>query len=57
MTPFFASAREVSSSDVLPNYQLYRVFSFRERPRIFTLPGPLRQSCVLDPVEFRASIP
>lgn len=56
MTPFFASAKEVSVSEDLDTFQLYRVFRFREEPRIFTLPGPLRQSCVLDPVQFRASI-
>jgi len=57
MTPFFASANEVSTSDTLTNFQLYRVFKFREAPRIFTLAGSLRESCILDPVQFRASLP
>jgi len=54
--PFFASAKEVAASETLATFQLYRVFTFREAPKIFTLPSPLRQSCVLDPVQFRASL-
>lgn len=56
MTPFFASANEVATSESLPTFQLYRVFKFRREPRIFVLPGSLRQSCTLDPVQFRASL-
>jgi hypothetical protein len=56
MTPFFASANEVTVSEGLPTFQLYRVFKFRESPKIFTLSGSLRQSCILDPVQFRASV-
>lgn len=57
MTPFFASAKEVAVSEDLATFQLYRVFKFRENPRIFTLAGSLRQSCILDAVQFRASVP
>jgi hypothetical protein len=58
MTPFFASAREVAVSETQAEaYHLYRVYKFRESPRIFSLQGSLRQSCVLDPVQFRASLP
>jgi len=56
MTPFFASAKEVSVSDSREEFHLYRVFKFRETPRIFSLPGPLRESCTLDPVQFRARL-
>lgn len=56
MTPFFASAREVSVSDTREEFHLYRVFKFRETPKIFSLPGPLRESCTLDPVQFRARL-
>jgi len=56
MTPFFASANEVATSEALPSFHLYRVFKFRRAPRIFVLPGSLKQSCTLDPVQFRASI-
>ncbi len=57
MTPFFASAKEVRVSESLPSFHLYRVFKFREEPKIFTLSGSLKESCILDPVQFRASIP
>jgi hypothetical protein len=58
MTPFFASAREVSTSEAQSDkYHLYRVIKFRSAPRIFTLPGSLRESCILDPVEYRATLP
>ena len=57
MTPFFASKREVAVSDErAQNFCLYRVFKFREAPKIFILPGSLRESCELDAVQFRASL-
>jgi len=57
MTPFFASKREVAVSDErAQNFSLYRVFKFREAPKIFILPGSLRESCELDAVQFRASL-
>jgi hypothetical protein len=57
MTPFFASRREVATSeDHAQQFNLFRVFRFRETPQIFILPGSLRQSCTLDPVQFRVSL-
>jgi hypothetical protein len=58
MTPFFASAREVAVSEERQEcFSLYRVFRFRESPKVFALNGSLRLSCVLDAVEYRASLP
>jgi hypothetical protein len=58
MTPFFASKREVSvSEERSQQFSLYRVFKFRESPKVFVLNGSLRESCILDPVQFRASLP
>jgi Domain of unknown function (DUF3883) len=55
LTPFFASRNEVEVSDERQNeFQLYRVFGFREQPRLFTLPGRLRQSCQLEPFSYSA---
>ena len=57
MTPFFASKKEVIvSENRAQHYQLYRVFKFRQSPRVFVLSGSLRQSCVLDPIAYRASL-
>jgi hypothetical protein len=57
MTPFFASKREVSfSEERAQNFNLYRVFKFRESPKVFVLAGALRENCVLDPVQYRASL-
>ncbi len=55
MTPFFASAREVSvSAERAEQYRLYRLFRFRANPKLFVLPGSLRESCALDPIQYRA---
>jgi hypothetical protein len=55
LTPFFASRNEVDfSADQHKGFQLYRLFKFSERPRLFTLPGSLRLTCQLDPVQFSA---
>jgi hypothetical protein len=57
LTPFFASQREVAvSEERATGYHLYRVFGFRRAPKVFVLPGSLRQSCVLDPIQYRASL-
>lgn len=57
MTPFFTSKREVLvSEERAPHFQLYRVFKFREQPKVFVLPGSLRLSCELDAVQYRATI-
>lgn len=58
MTPFFATRNEVEVSEQeASRYHLYRVFTFDKRPRLFILPGALRQSVILDPVSYRASLP
>jgi hypothetical protein len=55
MTPFFASRNEVDvSEERQSDYHLYRLFSFRERPRLFTLGGSLRNSCQLEPFSYSA---
>lgn len=44
-TPFFVSANEVEVSAEKSNeYALYRVFSFREQPKLFIVPGALRDA-------------
>lgn len=56
MTPFFASRNEVRISESRKDeYQLYRLFSFREQPKLLTLAGSLRETCQLEPVSFSAT--
>lgn len=55
MTPFFASRNEVGVSETREHeYQLYRLYSFREQPKLFVLAGSLRNTCQLDPANFLA---
>jgi len=55
LTPFFASRNEVEVSEARSQqYQLYRVFTFSSSPRLFTLPGSLRETCQLDPFTYEA---
>lgn len=57
MTPFFATAREVTvSSEHADTFQLYRLFRFRSDPKVFILAGSLRDTCTLDAVQYRASL-
>ena len=56
-TPFFVSPNEVEvSRREAKSYQLYRVFGFRQQPRLFTLGGALERSVQLEPSEFMARI-
>lgn len=56
-TPFFISPNEVEfSSEQADRFHLYRLFAFRENPKMFTLSGPVAANCVLDPVSFRATL-
>lgn len=56
LTPFFASKNEVEFSEERKGeYQLYRLFHFTKQPRLFVLPGSLRESCTLEPNQYSAS--
>jgi hypothetical protein len=55
LTPFFASKNEVEVSEARESeYHLYRLFKFDKEPKLFILPGSLRKTCRLDPVQFSA---
>lgn len=57
MTPFFASRNEVAVSEERANaYVIYRLFAFRKEPRMFHLHGSLRTTCILEPVQYAASV-
>ena len=54
-TPFYISAGEIKFSKANCNaYQLYRVFEFRERPKLFTLPGDVAGHVTLRAINYRA---
>lgn len=56
-TPFFVSQNEVEfSTEESGRYCLYRLFAFRDAPRLFMVPGAIRNSFALDPVSFRARL-
>ncbi|TWI05958.1 uncharacterized protein DUF3883 [Luteimonas cucumeris] len=56
-TPFFVSPNEVGfSSEQADKFHLYRLFSFRRKPQMFILPGPVAANCTLDPVSYRATL-
>jgi len=55
LTPFFASKNEVEVSETKESeYQLYRLFNFARQPKLFVLPGSLRNTCSLDPMQYSA---
>lgn len=56
-TPFFVSQNEVEVSEAKASeYALYRVFAFREQPKLFIVPGALRDTLDLQPFQYRASV-
>lgn len=56
-TPFYVSRNELSfSTEEAAQFHLYRLFDFRNRPRMFTLAGALDANCRLDPVSYRAEV-
>lgn len=54
-TPFFVTPNELRfSRDNSSRYYLYRLFKFRESPRLFALHGHMEDRCILEPSEFIA---
>ena len=54
-TPFFVTSNELRfSRENSSRYFLYRLFKFREHPRLFTLHGDLEERCILEASEFIA---
>lgn len=54
-TPFLMSAGEVRfSKEHAAVYQIYRLFQFRQRPKLFTLPGDVQRHVRLEALTFRA---
>lgn len=56
-TPFFVTPNEVSFSSEQPSqFHLYRLFNFRQKPRMFTLAGSVAANFRLDAASFRATL-
>lgn len=56
-TPFFISPNEIDfSAAKADQFHLYRVYTFRKKPRMFMMPGPVASSFSLDPVNYRATL-
>ena len=56
-TPFYVSRNELARSEADAEiYRLYRIFDFRERPRLFDLAGAISDSCMMEPVSFLARL-
>lgn len=54
--PFYVTSNELSLSRERPKeFHLYRLFEFRDNPKMFSLSGPISDFCRLDPVAYRAS--
>lgn len=54
-TPFFVTRNEVSTSERRASlYHVYRLYSFRQTPKLYTLAGAISQSCQLSAASFLA---
>lgn len=57
LTPFYVSRNELARSKADANrYQLYRLFGFRDRPRLFAVPGAIDVSCELEAATYLARL-
>lgn len=56
-TPFYVSRNELARSQHDADiYRLYRVFDFRQKPRLFSIEGDIEQWCRLAPVTYLATL-
>src|SRR5262249_46648469 len=55
--PFYVTCNEVRcSEDMAEQFHLFRVFDFGRMPRVYILTGSLRDTCQLEPTQYRATI-
>jgi hypothetical protein len=56
-TPFYVSRNELARSEADAEiYRLYRLFDFRDRPRLFDIPGSISASCDLEATSYLAQV-
>lgn len=54
-TPFFVTRNEVATSERHATlYQVYRLYGFRQFPKLYTLPGPVSRTCQLSAATYLA---
>lgn len=54
-TPFYVTRNEVAVSEThAARYQVYRLFAFRKAPRLYILPGAIRETCQLSAASYLA---
>jgi len=54
-TPFFVTRNEVFTSErFAPSYHIYRLYGFRQMPKLYMLPGAISRSCLLSAANFLA---
>jgi hypothetical protein len=57
LTPFFVTRNELARSEAdAERYHLYRLFDFRDHPRLFSVPGRISERLQLDPVTYLARL-
>jgi hypothetical protein len=57
LTPFYVSRNELKRSEIdAPQFQLYRLFDFRDQPRLFSLAGSIGTHCHLESVSYLARL-
>ncbi len=55
-TPFFVTRNEVATSErQATKHQLYRLFAFRQKPALYTLPGAIAATCRMSAATFLAA--
>ncbi len=55
-TPFFVTSNELATSErQSPRYHIYRLFSFRQSPKLYMLPGAISHTCNLSAATYLAS--
>jgi hypothetical protein len=53
--PFYLTRGELAfSKRAKDQFRLYRLFEFRQQPRMYALAGPVDKHCLLDPVTYLA---
>ena len=56
-TPFYVTRNELARSEAdSPSFHLYRVFEFRDSPKLFDLPGAIGSNCRLDAATYLARV-